>query len=128
MTSKPNKGRSANEAERAHAKKWVQLYRLAEQSLDSRYYVNPEAPYEEQNFILADDPEPLLQLLECFAKSGKFLVKDTHNIFGMVLQFEIKQEREKRRKVAGGAIEAVANKHNLEVRTVQRLIRKRDKK
>lgn len=127
MTNKPNKGRTANAAERAHARKWVELYRLAEQAPDGRYCVNPDAPYSEQDFIYADDPELLLLLLQCFAETGKFLPKDTLNIKGMVLRSEILQLRKKTGKVPGGAVQAVADKYNLEKRTVGRLVRVNDK-
>ena len=123
MASKPNKGRLATAAEREHAGDWVKLYREAELAPEGRYCVNPEAPYDEQDFIYADNPEPLLQLLDCFAKSGKFVSKDTLNIKGLVLRSEIAQLR-KRGMVQGGAVQAVAEKRHLDKRTVERLIRR----
>lgn len=127
MASKPNKGRTGNKAEREHAHKWVELYRLAEQAPDGRYCVNPEAPCNEQDFISADDPEPLLQLLECFAKSGKFVQKDTLKIEGFVLRSEIADQR-KSGIVRGGAVQAIADKHSFDIRKVERLIRRKSDK
>lgn len=128
MTSKPSKGRAGNQAEREHARSWVELYRLALKEPDGRYCVNRDAPSDEQVFICVDDTEPLLQLLDCFAKTGKFLPKDTIGIQGWLLRFEIEQLR-KGGKVHGGAIQAIADKHSLHKKKVERLIRQvNDKK
>ena len=127
MTSKPSKGRAANAAEREHARKWAALYRLAEKAPEGRYCVNPNAPHNEQSFIYADDPGHLLSLLECFAETGKFVPKDTLGIQGLVLRYEIAQLRNSG-TVHGGAVQAIADKHSLDKRTVERLIRISDKK
>lgn len=121
-----SKGRTANEAEREHAREWVKLYRLAELSPDGRYCVNPDAPYDEQCFICADDPEPLLLALACFAEHGKFRAKDTLGIEGLLLRHEIEELR-KGGRVSGGAIQAVADKNSIDKRTLQRRIRVNDK-
>lgn len=123
MALKPNKGRSGNEAERSHAHKWVELYRLAEQAPDGRYCVNPEDDYDKQDFICAGDTEPLLQLLECFAKSGKFVPKDTLGIEGLVLRAMVEEKR-KEGTVRGGAVQAVADDRKMDKRKVERLIRR----
>ena len=123
MASKPNKGRSGNEAEREHARKWVELYRLAELAPDGRLCVNPDDPHDQQDFICADDPEPLLQLLECFAKHGKFAPKDTLGIEGLVLRAMVEEKR-KEGMVRGGVVQAIADALHLEKRKVERLIRR----
>jgi len=123
MTSKPNKGRLATAAEREHARKWVALYQKAELAPERRHCLNPDDLYHEPVFICADDPGHLLRLLECFAETGKFLPKDTLGINGLVLQAEIAQLR-KNGMVRGGAVQAIADKHNLDKRKVERLIRR----
>ena len=127
MQTKPSKGRTAGEVEREHARHWVELYRLAELAPEGRYCVNPDAPYDEQCFICADDPEPLLLALACFAEHGKFRAKDTLGIEGLLLRHEI-EELGKGPRVSGGAIQAVADKNNIDRRKLQRLIRVKDKK
>ena len=127
MDTKPNKGRAASEPDREHACKWVALYRLAEMAPDGRYCVNPDAPVDEQFFICADDPEPLLLILACFAAHGKFHAKDTLGIKGLLLRHEIEELR-RRGRVSGGAIQAVADKNSIDRRKLQRLIRVHDKK
>lgn len=128
MASKPNKGRSANAADREYARVLVKWYRLAEQSEDQRHCINPSAPYEERTFIYADDPELLLLALECFAASGKFTAKDTLGIEGFALRSEIAQLRKSGNASHGGAVQAIADRRNLDKRKVERLIRVNDKK
>ena len=84
MADGPKTGRRASAVERACARKWVERYRLAEQSPDGRYCVNPEAPPEEQDFIEANDPELLLQALLGFAEHGTFQAIDPLNVRRLV--------------------------------------------
>lgn len=120
MSHGPKTGRRASEEERACARKWVELYRLAEQSPDGRYCVNPEALPEEQEFIDANDPELLLQALLSFAEHGTFQAIDfKYNARRLVICAELEQLRQ-----AGLAYDdrmaTIAEKYHRSIREIQR--------
>lgn len=120
MADGPKTGRRASAEERECARKWVERYRRAEQSPDGRYCVNPEAPHEEQYFICADDPEPLLQALSSFAEHGTLQAIDFRdNGRRLVIRAELEQLRQ-----AGVAyddrIATVAEKYRRSTREIQR--------
>ena len=81
-------GRRASKEERAAALKWVDLYRLAEQSPDRQYCVNPADPPDARTFVCANDPELLLIALRDFADHGTFQAIDPIGIKRLVLRAE----------------------------------------
>lgn len=127
MADGPKTGRRASAVERACARKWVERYRLAEQSPDGRYCVNPEAPPEEQDFIEANDPELLLQALLGFAEHGTFQAIDPLNVRRLVIRAELEQLHQ---DGVGydDRIATIAEKYHRSTREIQRWTTVNDKK
>jgi hypothetical protein len=126
MADGPKTGRRASPEECAHARKWVELYRLAEQSQDGRYCVNPEAPHEERCFICADDPEPLLLALLGFAENGTFQAKDTIGIQRLIVRAEIGHLRNQGKNY-GDTIAIMAERRHCSTRKIERMASVTDK-
>ena len=122
MLRKAKIDRRAGEAERDRARQWVELYRLAASSPNGRHCLNPEDVQEEHAYIYADDPGPLLSLLEGFAKHGSFFIRDTYGIPEMILREELKVIR------AGGksyiaAIADMAEKYHCSPSKIERAVK-----
>ncbi len=114
-------GRRANDDERARARQWVELYRLASESPDGRYCLNPKDAPSEQSFIEATDPSPLLAILASFGETGTFISEQSW-MQAFVYMTELKQLR------AGGltyekAVNIMAESHHCDPRTVERRIK-----
>ena len=125
MADGPKTGRRASEQERACARKWVELYRLAEQSPDGRYCVNPEALPENRDFIEANDPELLLQALTGFAEHGTFQAIDPLNFRRLVIRAKLEQLSQAGEKY-GDRIAEVADEYGRSTREIERWIRETD--
>lgn len=128
MADGPKTGRRASDEERACARKWVELYRLAEQAPDGRYCVNPEALPENQDFIDANDPELLLLVLSGFAEHGTFQAIDPLNNARRLI---IRAELEQLRRAGVGyddRIVTIAEKYRRSTREIQRWTKVNDKK
>ena len=128
MADGPKTGRRAIEEERARARKWVELYRLAEQAPDGRYCVNPEALPENQTLIDAKDPELLLQVLLGFAEHGTFQAVDLN---GNARRIVIRAELEQLRQAGVGyddRLAEIAEKRGRSTRGIQRWTTVNDKK
>lgn len=120
MADGPKTGRRGNQEERELARQWVELYRLAEQSPDGRHCVNPEAPLEEQSFVYADDPEPLLLALLGFAEQGTFQTVDTMDIQRLIICAEYRRLR-KRGLDYVQAIAELAEERHCSTRKIERI-------
>lgn len=126
MINEPKIGRRASEDERAKARNWVDLYRLAERSPGGCHCLNPGDPNDEQSFIYADDPELLLLILSAFAEHGTFQAIDPVGIKRLIARAEFERLRK------GGmnyedSIDLLAQKYSCSTRTMERLVQVNDK-
>ena len=115
--------RLAGQDERARALELVTMYRLAQQSPDGRFCINPADDPIEQSFICKDDPEHLLYMLEQFAEHGTFGVTDTSVADRLVLRLQ------KKHLQAGGlsyydAVAELADKRGVSSRSIERAMAK----
>lgn len=115
-------GRRAGEYDRQRARELVELYRLAQDSLDGRYCLNPGNEPEDQAFIEYTNPDFLLSALAGFAEHGTFHYIDQLGIRNIELRLEFEALRPTVRNNEE-AIEMLANKHNASVRTIERRLR-----
>ena len=126
MANRVKTGRRASPEECNAAQKWVNRYRLAEQSPDRRLCVNPERPTEEHVHIDADDPELLLIVLQDFADHGTFQAIDPLRIKRLVLRSEF-ETRIKAGTSRDDALEHLAEKYHCDRRTIERRMKVNDK-
>jgi len=124
MAIRVKTGRRASDSERQLARQWAECYRLAQAAPDKRYCLNPEDEEECQTFIYADDPGPLLAVLESFAKHGSFASIDTMGIPEMLIREELAELRQsgKRRE---DAILDLSEKYHRSPRTIERMVKLR---
>jgi hypothetical protein len=121
---KPKTARRASADERKRLAHWVSMYRQAQAAPDRRYCVNPQDEPENQYFIHADDPEPLLLLLEDFVRHGTFaLVDDPARAMVMRREFtELRAQGITREK----ALAVLGEKHHCDPSTVKRAMARKN--
>jgi hypothetical protein len=125
---KPKTGRLINADERAIAASWVSMYRQAEQAPNQRICINPEMEPELQQTLDYNDPTMLLHLLETIASHGTMIdVKMAVMVNNLIANTAVKNLR-KQGKTRMDAIEIVSAEQNVSVRTIERIIPKKDKK
>lgn len=125
---KPKTGRLINDAERAEAASWVSEYRKAQQAPNQRICLNPKDAPEEQSFLDYNDPEPLLHLLENIASQGTMIdVNMTVMVNNLIANTAVIALR-KQGKTRMGAIQIVSAEQGVSVRTIERIIPKKDQK
>lgn len=125
---KPKTGRLINADERAIAASWVSMYRQAEQAPNQRICINPEMEAELQQTLDYNDPRPLLDLLETIASHGTMIdVKMAVMVNNLIANTAVKTLR-KQGKTRMEAIEIVSAEQGVSVRTIERIIPKKDQK
>ena len=125
---KPKTGRLINDEERAIAASWVSLYRQAEQASNQRICINPEMEAELQQTLDYNDPKPLLSLLETIASQGTLIdVNMTVMVNNLIANTAVIALR-KQGKTRMEAIEIVSAEQGVSVRTIERIITKKDHK
>lgn len=125
---KPKTGRLINDDERAIAASWVSEYRKAQQAPNHRICLNPKNAPEEQSFLDYNDPEPLLHLLETIASQGTMVnVTMAVMVNNLIANMAVKALRQQG-KTRMAAIEIVAAAQGVSVRTIERIIPKKDQK
>ncbi|HWI81388.1 hypothetical protein [Ramlibacter sp.] len=120
MTTKT--GRRASPEERDRARDMIRLYREAARSPDGRCCINPEAAPDERVFIAADDPEPLLLLLEEFAEHGTF-APVTGTADRLLLNLELKELRAHGMNKEA-ALSVLGERHHADPRTIERRLKR----
>jgi hypothetical protein len=111
-------GRRASPEERALAGKIVSLYRLAEESPNGKYCINPESSPEDHEFFWAN-AEELLALLEGFAEHGTFEFIDQIEFDILDIHHAVKDLRDKG-LTRENAVAIVAEKHHKSCRQIER--------
>lgn len=125
---KTKTGRLINDNNRAIAVSWISEYRKAQQAPNQRICLNPKDALEEQSFLDYNDPEPLLHLLETIANQGTMIdVKMAVMVNDMIANEAVKTWR-KQGKTRMEAIEIVSAGQGVSVRTIERIIRKKNQK
>ena len=119
------------------ARTWAASYREAQSAPGGRLCLNPKDQPEEQAWLNGNDPEPLIRMLEHFAKYGTFVQQDEfgindllnrHHAMGRLV--EVRQERKQNPKARDGErgipspVVQVANEMKLGTRTFERLVGK----
>jgi hypothetical protein len=118
-------GRRANANDREIAKKWVDLYRKAQQLSDGRICLNPEDAPEDQAWLDGNDPELLLRMLEQFAEHGTFEL--VGGLFEGIRTLALREEYKALRATGRNYKEAMAvlaDEHHADPRTIERKLRK----
>ncbi len=119
-------GRAAHEYERERVNEWVKIYRAAQKSPDGRYCLNPDDEPEAQQFIVASDPEHLLQALESFVEHGTVAFQDTYGFARLIMRGRLKTLT-----MSGiaprAAIEKLAEEDHCDPRTIERKLKVNDK-
>lgn len=136
---KPKTGRRAqrDSLDVQEARTWAASYREAQSAPGGRLCLNPKDRPEEQTWLDGNDPEPLIRMLEHFAKYGTFVWQDDIGVndflnrhHAMSRLVEVRQERKQKPKARDGErgisspVEQVAKEMNLGARTFERLVGK----
>ena len=106
------------------AREWVDLYRQAQQAPGGRLCLNPDDEPENQAWIDATDPGPLLSMLERFAEHGTF--EQTGELFDSIRLLPMRHEyREARqaRETHESIVQKLADEYGLTPRTIERKVR-----
>jgi hypothetical protein len=123
MAHKQKTGRTASQSQRDHAKRLLELHRLAEQSPDGSHCVNPDADPEEHTYVYADTI--LVHAMDQFARHGTFQNFPTSGIKRTIVRAELKRHIDES-KSYGDAIYLLAQKYGCDERTIERWIRVTD--
>ena len=119
-------GRRAGETDRAKAQRLVTVYRLARNSPDGRYCLNPDDALTEQTFVDVRDPSLLIWALENFAEHGTFHFVDTIIDSKGDEKQAMRNEFERLRSNGAtyeNAVHTLVDKHGKSASSIERLIR-----
>lgn len=123
---KKKTGRRASPEERALAGEIVSLYRLAEESPNGTYCINPESPPEDHEFFYAN-ADQLLSLLENFAEHGTFEFIDQIEFDILDIHHAVRNLRDKG-STRENAVANVAEKYHKSCRQIERELERASKK
>lgn len=110
--------------DRTTAREWVDLYRQAEQVPGGRLCLNPEDHPDEQTWIDATDPGPLLSMLEHFAQHGTF--EHVGELFDSIRLLPMRmayREARQARETHESTVQKLADEYGLTTRTIERKVR-----
>lgn len=105
------------------ARKWVDVYRQAQQAPGGRFCLNPDDEPEIQTWIDATDPGPLLSMLEHFAEHGTF--EQTGELFDSIRLLPMRHEYREARQAGEtyeSTVEKLAEKYRLSPRQIARKV------
>ena len=125
---KPKTGRLINAKERTIAAKWVIEYRKAQKEPNQRLCLNEKDEPDCQVFLNYNDPEPLLHLLDTIAKQGTLIDVKMAVMVNDLLVNEAVIALRQQGKTRNDAIAIVATRKHVSVRTIERVLPKKDKK
>jgi hypothetical protein len=120
---KAKTGRRANDDERQAARKWVELYRQAQQAPSNRLCLNPDDEPDIQTWIDATDPDPLLSILENFAEHGTFeQVGELFNSIRLLPMRHAYREGRRAGETHESMVQKLADEYGLSSRTIERKV------
>ena len=124
MRDKSPIGRKGSIALRSQAREWVELYKLARESPDGLYCLNPADTDENRTYIDSRDTNLWVGFLEVFAEHGVFELEDDW-VKVRTTELIHKQDSLRLEGMKAGKIEAkLGEDRRVTSRTIQRRIEK----
>lgn len=123
LRAKSGRRAQENGIDRTTAREWVDLYRQAEKVPGGRLCLNPDDEPENQTWIDATDPGPLLSMLENFAEHGTF--EQVGKMFDSIRLLPMRHTYREARRAGGtyeSTVQKLADEYGLSTRQIARKV------